>query len=109
MMISEIAGHFPFSGGENIFLNSASVGPHPTRTAAALEYWLELRKQPWKIGLHEQFGELAKARRLCAQLIGADPEEIALVPNTSTGLNVAAQILEVAPDKLILGYDGEFP
>ena len=108
-MISEIARHFPFAGGENIFLNSASVGPHPARTVAALEYWLELRKQPWKIGLHEQFGELAKARRLCAQLIGAGPEEIALIPNTSTGLNVAAQILEVAPGKLILGYDGEFP
>ena len=108
-MIPDMAKHFPFAGGENIFLNSASVGPHPARTVAAVEYWLQLRREPWKIGLHEQFGELAKARRLCAQLIGAHPEEIALVPNTSTGLNVAAQILEVPSGKVILGYDGEFP
>ncbi len=108
-MLSDLAKEFPWAGGERIYLNSASTGPHPERTIAALEYWLELRRAPWKIGLDEQFSELAKARRLCAGLIGADSDEIALTPNTSTGLNIAAQLLEVDSDKVILGYDGEFP
>jgi cysteine desulfurase/selenocysteine lyase len=105
----EIAQEFPWAGKDLIYLNAAATGPHPARTVAALEHWLELRAEPWKIELDEQFGALVKARKLCAGLIGADAEEIALVPNTSTGLNIAAQVLPIASDKVIIGYDGEFP
>ena len=109
MMTSAIVNEFPWAGGDRVYLNAAATGPYPVRTVAALEYWLELRKRPWNIGLDEQFSELAKARRLCAGLIGAHETEIALAPNTSTGLNLAAQILDVPRDRVILGYDGEFP
>ncbi|MDQ2889562.1 MAG: aminotransferase class V-fold PLP-dependent enzyme [Gemmatimonadota bacterium] len=108
-MSTEITKEFPWAGGERVYLNAAATGPHPARTVATLEYWLELRREPWRIGLDEQFAELAKARRLCAGLIGADPEEIALMPNTSSGLNMAAQVLPVPRDRIILGYDGDFP
>ena len=105
----DIAKEFPWAGGDVVYLNAAATGPHPARTIAALEYWIQLRAEPWRIALDEQFGALAKARKLCAALIGADPGEIALVPNTSTGLNIAAQVLPLARDKVIIGYDGEFP
>lgn len=108
-MSFDIAKEFPWTGRDVIYLNAASTGPLPARTAAELDHWTELRVEPWKIALDEQFKALAQARKLCASLIGADAGEIALVPNTSTGLNVAAQILPIARDKVIIGYDGEFP
>jgi cysteine desulfurase / selenocysteine lyase len=105
----EIEKEFPWAGKDRIYLNAAATGPHPARTVSVLDHWLELRAEPWRIELDEQFGALAKARSLCAGLIGADAEEIALVPNTSTGLNIAAQVLPIARDKVIIGYHGEFP
>ena len=108
-MSFDIAKEFPWTGGDITYLNAAATGPLPERTAAVLDHWTRLRAEPWKIALEEQFDALAKARELCAGLIGADREEITLVPNTSTGLNIAAQILPIARDKVIVGYDGEFP
>lgn len=101
---------FPWTAsGEVVYCNAASTGPIPARTVEVLDEWTRLRREPWRISLEQQFGALATARRLCAGLIGADAEEIALVPNTSTGLNIAAQVLPVAKGKVILGHDGEFP
>lgn len=108
-MSFEIAKEFPWAGREVVYLNAASTGPLPARTVAELERWTQLRAEPWRIALGEQFDTLAKGRKLCAGLIGADADEIALAPNTSTGLNIAAQALPIPPDKVIIGYDGEFP
>jgi len=108
-MSVDIAKEFPWSGNKLIYLNAASTGPLPARTAAELARWTRLRVEPWDIALNEQLETLAKARKLCAALIGADTEEIALTPNTSTGLNIAAQILPIERDKVIVGYDGDFP
>jgi selenocysteine lyase/cysteine desulfurase len=41
-------------------------------------------------------------------LVGADAEEIALMPNTTYGLNLAARALPLRPG-VILAFDGEFP
>ena len=108
-MSVDIAKEFPWSGNDLIYLNAAATGPLPARTAAELARWTRLRVEPWNIALNEQLETLAKARKLCAGLIGADAGEIALTPNTSTGLNIAAQILPIERDKVILGYDGDFP
>ena len=108
-MSFDIAKEFPQTGPDVIYLNAAAVGPLPARTVAELDYWIRLRAEPWRIQLDEQFNALAKARSLSASLIGADSREIALVPNTSTGLNIAAQVLPIARDKVVIGYDGEFP
>ena len=105
----DIAKEFPWSGNDLIYLNAAATGPLPARTAAELARWTRLRVEPWNIALNEQLETLSKARKLCAGLIGADAEEIALVPNTSTGINIAAQILPIEREKAIIGYDGEFP
>jgi selenocysteine lyase/cysteine desulfurase len=44
-----------------------------------------------------------------ARLIGADPDEIALVPNVSTALNIVALMLPVKPGHNIIICDKEFP
>jgi selenocysteine lyase/cysteine desulfurase len=109
MPLDRIA-EFPWTAaGSPIYCNAASTGPIPRRTRDLLDHWSVLRAEPWRITLEDQFGALRTARSRCAALIGAEADEIALVPNTSTGINVAAQILPVRAGQTILGHDGEFP
>jgi cysteine desulfurase/selenocysteine lyase len=92
-----------------VYLNAASTGPLPPRALAALEAFNLKRAAPATITLTEQFGTLVRSRELCARLVNASPAEIALTPNTSTGLHIAARCLPVAAGKVILGHDTEFP
>ncbi|MGI8510311.1 MAG: aminotransferase class V-fold PLP-dependent enzyme, partial [Gemmatimonadaceae bacterium] len=107
----DLRAEFPRSEQDQsiIYCNSASTGPLPARTITVLDEWNRLRAEPWRITFEQQFEASATARALCARLISADAEEIALVPNTSSGINIAAQILPIARGKVVLGHDGEFP
>jgi selenocysteine lyase/cysteine desulfurase len=50
-----------------------------------------------------------RARRTCAELIGAAPDEIAVGFNTTFGINLAASALGLGPGDRVLLMDGEFP
>ena len=91
-----------------IYLNAASTGPMPASAVAVANRWTALRAQPHQIPLALMFEAAATARQQFAQLIGADAEEIALMPNTTYGLNLAARALPLRPG-VILTFDGEFP
>ena len=91
-----------------IYLNAASVGPMPQRAVDVAAQWSELRAQPHRLRFEMQLDSVATARRQFAALVGADPEEIALMPNTTYGLNLAARALPLRPG-VILSFDGEFP
>lgn len=91
-----------------IYLNAASTGPMPASAAAAAAHWTELRSQPHRIPLSLMFDAAQTARVQFAKLVGADSEEIALMPNTTYGLNLAARALPLRPG-VILTFDGEFP
>jgi cysteine desulfurase/selenocysteine lyase len=92
-----------------IYLNAAGTGPLPQRTVDVLAAFNAKRAMPWTFTLDEQFGTLATTRQLCARLIGAGADEIALVPNTSSGLHVASLSLPIAPGRSILSHEAEFP
>jgi cysteine desulfurase/selenocysteine lyase len=95
--------------GEQIFLNHASTGPLPQRAVDALHEVTALRAQPWRFTVELQFGTLAKARAGCARLINADPREIALMVNTSYGLNLAARALPFERGDVVITSDREYP
>jgi cysteine desulfurase/selenocysteine lyase len=92
-----------------IYLNAAGTGPLPKRTVDVIAEFNAKRAAPWTITIDETFGVLAESRALCARLIGASADEIALVPNTSTGLHVASLSLPIAPGRAILSHEAEFP
>ncbi|MEP6778772.1 MAG: aminotransferase class V-fold PLP-dependent enzyme [Gemmatimonadaceae bacterium] len=94
--------------GKTIYLNAASTGPMPACAVAVADKWTRLRAQPQHIPLTLMQDEVAKSRRQYGQLIGADESEIALMPNTTYGLNLAARSLPLRPGT-ILTFDGEFP
>ncbi len=91
-----------------IYLNAASTGPMPQSAVAAANQWTELRSQPHRIPLPLMFDTVATSRAQFARLVGAHADEIALMPNTTYGLNLAARSLPMRPG-VILTFDGEFP
>ncbi len=95
--------------GQGIFLNSASVGPMPSRSVAVLAACNRDRARPGLWPVERLNTILAEARWLSARLINAAEDEIALMPNTTTGLNVAARALPLGAGDVVLTFDGEFP
>jgi selenocysteine lyase/cysteine desulfurase len=76
---------------------------------AALLKWDRLRSEPWKVAWPDERAVLVRARELCARMIGATPDEIALVVNTTYGINVAANTIPLQPGDVIVTPDREFP
>ena len=101
---------FPWTTrGEVAYLNHAGTGPLPARTVRVLNEWDSVRAEPWRNTAKEQFGVLARSRELCARLIGAVPDEIAMMVNTTYGINVAASSIPLKPGDVIITPDREFP
>jgi selenocysteine lyase/cysteine desulfurase len=98
---------FDFDGWA--YLNCAYQGPLPRVTAAAIEEALELKRRPY--GIRERLiVELPnQVRLLAAQLIGAEPDEIAIGTGATHGLNLAAAGLPLDGGTEVLLAPGEFP
>lgn len=106
---SRLRADYPWMATEDvIYLNAASVGPHPARAVARGTEWMALRAAPHRIGVPHLVDAAQHAREHFAWMIGADADEIALMPNTTYGLNLAARGLPLRPGT-ILTFDGEFP
>jgi cysteine desulfurase/selenocysteine lyase len=99
---------FPWTR-ETTYLNHASVGPLPERTRVSLEEFNRKRAAPFQLPDRELMATMATSRRLAAELIGADPHEIALTINTGFGLSLAAQALPLQAGDTVLASDKEFP
>jgi len=101
---------FPWAAaGESVYLNTASTGPLPRRTVAAVADFTERRAAPHRMTEELQFGTLARSRELLARLIRAQSSEIALTTNTGFGINIAATSLALGPGDVVLGVAHEFP
>jgi selenocysteine lyase/cysteine desulfurase len=102
----EVRGDFPGLAGQT-YLNAAatSLTPRPVREAACA-FYRELETggdRHWDAWLERREAVRGKV----ARLIGAEPDEIAFVPNTSTGMNLIADLLE--RDGPVLSDELEFP
>ena len=89
------------------YLNSAGAGPVSRRTAeAAAQLYIETEQagdRLWDVWLARR--EQARAR--VANLINAEPDEIAFTTNTSSGMNLIVDALEGAGR--VVSCDLEFP
>jgi selenocysteine lyase/cysteine desulfurase len=102
------AAEFPWAD-ETVYLNHAGIGPLPERVRRDLAECLERRAAAHRITEDDLFKSFDRARAMAARLIGADPGEIALATNTSTGINLAAQMLPLGRGDIVLVSHGEFP
>lgn len=104
------AREFPWAErGESIYLDHASTGPIPARAREAIASLGARRAEPFRLTPDDFFPVHAKAREQAARLIGATPDTIALVTNTSHGVNIAARVLPYGKGDVILSTHGEFP
>jgi selenocysteine lyase/cysteine desulfurase len=103
------SSEFPAIDASGIYLNSASIGPMPRRALEALHAANADRAVPIDWPMERLDAILGGARERAAALIGADPSTIALIPNTTTGINVAAQALGLGAGDVVLTFDREFP
>jgi kynureninase len=96
---------------ERTYLISASLGPLSTRSRAlALEH-LDLWE---RLGPEELWGDhalprLQQCRQQFAALIGADVEEVAIIPSVSSGLSSLATCLDYQAQPKIVLSELDFP
>ena len=104
------ATEFPWTAsGNTVYLNNASTGPLPRRTIAAVNSFTAARGEPWTISEEMQFGTLAETRERAGRLIGAPAAQVALMVNTSYGINVATGCLPFDKGDVVVTSDREFP
>ncbi|MCS7221730.1 MAG: aminotransferase class V-fold PLP-dependent enzyme [Anaerolineae bacterium] len=97
---------FPITA-KKAYLNHASVSPLPQPVYEAMQSYLH---ESWQLGESSSAQEsLQLARARAAQLIGARPEEIALVRNTSHGIMLVADGLDWRPGDNVVCAETEFP
>lgn len=91
------------------YLNAASVAPLPERARRAIDAYNLRRSNPHALRGDDFEPTLVRCRQAAAGLIGAGEDEIALLPNTSFGVNLAAQCLPLQAGRRVIVSDREFP
>lgn len=95
---------------KQLYFNHAGVAPTSVRVANAVREWMD---DVVNHGVkHERSWEARAehARKLAARIIGAEPEEIAFVRNTSHGLGLVAEGLDWKPgDEVAVAASIEYP
>jgi len=104
MDMESVREQFPVTKNK-VFLNHAAESPLPKPVADAVHKYVEE---------FSNFGESSieledRGKSLFAKLINAKPEELAIVENTSMGLNIAANLLRYPPGSKIVTTDMEYP
>jgi cysteine desulfurase / selenocysteine lyase len=93
---------------EKIFLSHAAVCPLPRRVAEAVRTYAQQCTLGDQETLIPAF-QIQKSRELAAQLMGAQPEEIAFVGPTSLGLSFVASGLSWRKGDNVLIYFDDYP
>jgi selenocysteine lyase/cysteine desulfurase len=90
-------------------LNHAAVSPPPTTTIQAVEAQLRDVHENGSLNFHSWLAVKERARELLAQMLGARPEQVAFVRNTSDALSTVANGLTWKPGDNIVTFRREFP
>lgn len=91
------------------FFDHAAVAPLSRPAAAALSDWRDESLNEGNSAWPRWARECEKTRATAAQLIGARPEEIALVPNTTAGITLVSEGLDWRQGDNIVTLADEFP
>jgi cysteine desulfurase/selenocysteine lyase len=94
---------------ESAYLNHASIAPYSVPVTRAMDDFIAERHQRGGLDFQKWADRLEEVRELAAQLIAADPEEIAFTSNTSHGLNIVASGIDWRGGDNLIGAETEFP
>ena len=102
----EIRGDFP-ALSHYTYLNAAASSPTPRPVAEAAAQFYRQVEEGGDVYWEEWIERREGTRSNVARLIGAEPEEIAFVGNTTTGINLIVDLL--AGQGAVLSDELEFP
>jgi len=95
---------------EIAYLNHAGVAPVSTRVEDALRRYADEATRRGAFHYAEVYDtEIERVRRRAGELVGAAPEEIAFVKNTTEGLGIVAAGLDWQPGDQVVTCDLEYP
>ena len=91
------------------YLNCAYISPLMHAAREAGEVSTRRKCRPWEIRPADFFTDAEAGRALFAELIGARPDDVALVPSASYGISSAARNLPLARGERVLVLQEQFP
>jgi selenocysteine lyase/cysteine desulfurase len=96
---------------QRTYLISASLGPLSSRARAAAEEHLDLwqRLGPEELWFDHGLPKLQECRELFARLIGADADEVGIVPSVSSAMSSVATCLDYGSRPQVVLTDMDFP
>jgi cysteine desulfurase/selenocysteine lyase len=99
---------FPITA-HTVHLNHAGVSPISRRVAEAVSTFLEEALRIDAAVQRTWDRRTEAVRTSFARLVGAQPDEIAFVKNTSEGMSLVAAGITWRPDDNVIAVDGEYP
>ncbi len=94
---------------EVVYLNTAYMSPLLNSVVEAIDKGVRSKAHPWKITIPNFYEDIEKARFLFSKLINSSPENIAIIPSASYGIQIAANNIKIKPGKKILILKDQFP
>jgi len=107
-MNEQLRALFPVTARYN-YLNHAAVSAPPTPTINAIQSYLADVSENGSINFKSWLATKERARRLLAELLGARPEQVAFMRNTSDGLSTVANGLKWRTGDNLVTFRNEFP
>src|SRR5215470_14382432 len=91
------------------FLNCAYISPLPKVSLSAGDRGLRRKAQPWTIAVADFFTSSETVRKLFADLINADADDVAFAPAVSYGMAQAAHNIPIRKAQRIVTLSEQFP
>jgi selenocysteine lyase/cysteine desulfurase len=107
-MNNDIRALFPITE-RVVYLNHAAVSPLPISTIEAVESQLRDVAENGSLNYRNWVATKERARRFAADMIGARPEQIVFMRNTSDGLSTIANGLRWRAGDNLVTFRNEFP
>ncbi|HEU4433489.1 MAG TPA: aminotransferase class V-fold PLP-dependent enzyme [Pyrinomonadaceae bacterium] len=102
----DIREQFPVTAN-SVYLNTAAAGPLARATAQASVSYYEQMKNDGDVHWDEWLARREEVRAKVAAFINAEPDEVGLTTNTSSGMNIMVDALEKHGE--VISCDLEFP
>ncbi|MCL6503440.1 MAG: aminotransferase class V-fold PLP-dependent enzyme [Pirellulales bacterium] len=92
-----------------VYLDNAAVAPLPEPSRAALAEWAADMAAHGAVHWSSWVARAEQARHFAAQMLAAHPDEVALVRNTTEGVNLVAEGFPWRPGDNLITLADEFP
>jgi selenocysteine lyase/cysteine desulfurase len=89
------------------FMNAAAWSPLPLASQEAGRAAMTRKGQPWKLPDGFQQAQYERARKAAAALIGADPDDVALISSVGYGVSTAGKVLPIARGSRVIVLEND--